>query len=110
MRLVVIESPFAGELDRNRVYLDRCILDCLARGESPYASHRMLTSALDDLVHAQRTYGIQAGFYWRRAASATIVYCDYGVSRGMQLGILDAQALDEHVIEYREIGKNEVGS
>jgi hypothetical protein len=105
MRLVILESPFAGDLERNRIYLDRCIRDCLARGESPYASHRMLTSALDDLDPVQRKAGIEAGFAWRKAADATVVYRDYGTSRGMQAGIDHAVSIG-HRIECREIGPN----
>lgn len=105
MRLVVIESPFAGELDRNRVYLDRCILDCLARGESPYASHRMLTSALNDASETERAQGIAAGFAWRKVAAATVVYEDYGLSSGMKLGLDHAWEIG-HPVERRSIGLN----
>lgn len=105
MRLVIIESPFAGDLERNRVYLDRCIRDCLARGESPYASHRMLTSALDDAQPEEREAGIKAGFAWRAVAAATVVYGDYGLSRGMNAGIEHAVTIG-HAVEWREIGPN----
>lgn len=117
MRLVIIESPFAGIGDtdeeraaseaRHRRYLDRCILDCLRHGESPYASHQMLTSALRDSVPAEREIGIKAGFAWRKAAEATVVYTDHGFSRGMRYGIAHAEDLaraQPHAIEYREIG------
>lgn len=50
MHLIVIESPFRGatpaDQARNERYLEACIADCLRRGESPYASHKMLTQAL----------------------------------------------------------------
>ena len=45
MRLVILESPYAGDLVRNAEYLSACIRDCIARQESPYASHRMLTES-----------------------------------------------------------------
>ena len=35
----------------------------------------------------ERQLGIEAGFEWGKAAEKTVVYEDYGVSRGMQLGI-----------------------
>ena len=105
MYLVIIESPFAGDLERNRIYLDRCIRDCLARGESPYASHRMLTAALDDALPHERALGIEAGFAWRGVADATVAYIDYGISRGMQAGIDHATKIG-HPIERRAIGLN----
>jgi len=83
MKLVVIESPFAGDNEANLVYLDRCIRDCLNRGESPYASHKMLTTALNDLIPEQRALGIQAGLAWRRRADSRIFYVDLGWSGGM---------------------------
>lgn len=94
MRLVVVESPFAGNVERNLRYLRAAMRDCLLRGESPYASHALLTQpgVLDDNVPAERELGIAAGFAWRHASHATVVYTDLGVSRGMQAGIDDATA------------------
>lgn len=111
MRLVIIESPFAGDVVTHKKYLQRCIRDCIKRGESPYASHQMLTEALDDLNPEERKLGIEAGFAWRKMADATVVYLDYGQSRGMTLGIAAASALGVtglgHAIELRNIGRNE---
>lgn len=113
MRLVIIESPYAGNVERNRRYLLRCIRDCLARGESPYASHLMLTTALVDADVNERDLGIRAGFAWRGVADATVIYTDHGISTGMRYGIEDAvrerdarryTVQDPHAIEYRTIG------
>lgn len=124
MRLVIIESPFAGKGDtpeerarnteRNKRYLHRCIQDCLRRGESPYGSHRMLTAALDDMKPEERDLGIRAGFAWRTRADATVIYTDHGISSGMRYGIEDAvrerdarlyvPTRGQHAIEYRTIG------
>ena len=60
---VIIESPFAGDLERNARYLSECILDCIENDESPYASHRMFTAALDDTNPAQRANGMHVGEY-----------------------------------------------
>ena len=83
MKLVIIESPYAGDVPKHLAYLDRCIRDCLARGESPYASHKMLTTALDDNIPEQRALGIEAGMAWRRLAGGRVFYLDLGWSRGM---------------------------
>jgi len=83
MKLVVIESPYAGNPKRNLLYLDYCIRDCLAMDESPYASHLMLTTALDDNDPNHRALGIAAGLEWRMRADDRIFYTDLGWSRGM---------------------------
>lgn len=44
-RLVVVESPYAGDVERNVAYAKRCVLDCLKRGEAPYASHLFFTQS-----------------------------------------------------------------
>ena len=88
MKLVVIESPYAGDVAGNLAYLDLCLLDCLRRGESPYASHLMLTGVLDDADQDQRALGIGAGYAWHRAADRVVFYTDCGWSRGM-LSALD---------------------
>lgn len=105
MRRVVIESPFAGDVKRNKRYLAACMLDCLRRGESPFASHGLYTQegVLDDNIPEERELGIQAGFAWRDVAEATVVYLDLGVSRGMEYGIRDAirkgRPIEERTIE-----------
>lgn len=92
-RLVIIESPFAGEIERNKAYLEACIRDCALRGESAYASHKMLTTALDDTIPAERDLGINLGFAWHRHAAASCVYVDHGISRGMWRGIQHAWSI-----------------
>ncbi len=110
MRRVIVESPYAGDIERNMRYLRACLADCLRRGEAPFASHAIYTQpgVLDDNDPAQRKLGIEAGFAWRVLADSTIIYSDLGISRGMIAGIKDAERLqidgDDHKIEYRELG------
>lgn len=110
MRRVIIESPFAGDVERNLRYLRACMADCLVRGEAPFASHGLYTQpgVLDDSIPEERELGIVAGFAWREVAAITAVYTDLGVSRGMEYGIAAATRLveesPEHRIEYRSIG------
>lgn len=107
MRLVIVESPYAGDVKTNVRYARRCMADCLARNEAPYASHLLYTQpgVLDDDVPGEREAGIQAGFAWRHVAEATVVYTDYGISGGMKYGIKDAEKRGSPV-EYRTIGIN----
>ena len=90
MRLVIIESPYAGEIERNISYARAAVRDSLLRGEAPIASHLLYTQVgilRDDIPH-ERQHGIDAGLAWRKVSDATIVYEDLGVTKGMQYGII----------------------
>lgn len=102
MKRVGIESPYAGDVALNLRYLHACILDCLRRGEAPFASHGFLTHFLDDQHPAEREIGIEAGLQWARLGDVRAVYTDLGTSSGMLLGIQDAEQHGQP-IEYRSI-------
>lgn len=104
MRLVILESPYSGDVDANVAYARRCLHDCLARGEAPIASHLLFTQpgALDDNVPEERAAGIAAGLAWVLVADATVVYTDRGTSSGMRHGIAAAERAGKPV-EYRSI-------
>jgi hypothetical protein len=106
MRLVIIESPYAGDVERNERYARACLADCLQRGDAPFASHLLYTQpgVLDDEVPEQiREIGITAGFEWRPQAEATIVYVDIGMTPGMVRGVEHAMVLGQDV-EFRRLG------
>lgn len=101
---VIVESPYAGDIERNVAYARAAMRDCLLRGEAPYASHLLYTQpgVLRDEVPSERVHGIAAGFAWRCVAKRTVVYTDLGISAGMQQGI--DHALDYgHPVEYRSL-------
>lgn len=104
MRLVIIESPYAGDIERHERYARAAVRDCLSRGEAPFASHLLYTQpgVLDDNDPQERTHGIEAGFAWGEHAAATVVYLDCGMSRGMKLGIEDAEK-QGRPIEFRSL-------
>lgn len=114
MKLVVIESPFAGDVAANVEYAKRCVRDCLARGESPYASHLFFTQRgiLDDDDPTERKLGIDAGLAWARAADAVVVYIDRGISDGMRHGmsahLRSGKALFIRSLE-RDVSVQEIG-
>lgn len=93
MKLVIMESPYAGDIERHVRYARLCVRDCLARGEAPLASHLLYTQpgVLRDEDPHERQWGIDAGLAWGSAASATVVYTDCGISRGMEYGIANAE-------------------
>lgn len=102
MRLVIVESPYAGDVEKHVRYARAAMADCLKRGEAPYASHLLYTQdgVLDDRIHEDRALGIEAGLAWGRKAEATVVYTDCGLSNGMKMGIARAHA-EGRPIEYR---------
>jgi len=104
MRLVLVESPFAGDVEGNTAYVRAAMKDCLDRGECPFASHALYTlpGVLDDSDLEQRTRGIEAGLAWGKKADATVVYTDRGISSGMRLGIQRAHE-EGRPVEYRTL-------
>lgn len=100
MRLVVLESPYAGDHVRNVKYARDCIRDCLYKGESPIASHLLFPQLLKDDDAEERLLGMKAGHVWIRVCDAVVVYTDLGVSGGMNHGIEYAK-VNGKPIEYR---------
>ena len=106
LRCVNIESPLRGRVPlwvprfiaplverfgrwRHKRYAFECVRDSLKRGECPYASHVFFDrrGILDDAEPIQRAQGMLAGAQWARRADVFAVYCDFGISSGMQDGI-----------------------
>ncbi len=89
MKRVILESPFAGEVERNIKYARECVKDCLKRDESPIASHLLFTQEgiLDDDIPEERELGTKAGLTWKNVAELHVFYIDYGISKGMQYGM-----------------------
>lgn len=104
MRIVVVESPYAGDVERNTAYARQCMLDSLSRGEAPMVSHLLYTQVLDDLDPVQRQQGIDAGLAWRKVADASVVYVDHGISKGMEYGIAAARDAGLPIVTRRLFG------
>lgn len=104
MRLVIIESPYAGDVEANVTYARACVRDSLLRGEAPIASHLLYTQPgiLRDDVPDERAWGINAGLAWRKVAELSAVYTDMGISSGMRYGI-EAAGKAGVTVEYRRI-------
>lgn len=104
MKLVIIESPYAGDVEMNVEYARECLKHSLMLGEAPIASHLLYTQpgVLDDLIPEHRAMGINAGLAWRRVADKAIFYNDLGYSKGM-IAALDLYASEGFEIEERSI-------
>lgn len=85
-RLVIIETPYAGDVEANIKFARACMRDSLLRGEYPLASHLLYTQPgiLDDNIPSERELGIDAGFAWEERSDETAFYVDLGMSPGMK--------------------------
>lgn len=83
---VILESPFAGDVERNIKYARACVRHSLSLGEAPIASHLLYTQEgiLNDDIPEERVWGIDAGLAWKVVAEKHVFYVDYGMSRGME--------------------------
>ena len=100
--LVIIESPYMGNVKSNVAYARKCMSDSLLRGESPFASHLLYTQVLDDTKEIERLTGMSRAFNWYRHADLMAVYTDKGISSGMQKGMEIAEEFGIK-IEYRRL-------
>ncbi len=82
---VILESPYAGDIERNVKYARMCVRDSILRGESPIASHLLYTQdgILKDEIPEERQLGIDVGLAWKNVADKHVFYIDYGYSNGM---------------------------
>lgn len=101
---VILESPFGADPAKFIPYGRACLAHSLSLGEFPLAGHLLYTQpgVLNDARPAEREQGIEAGFAWYEAAEAVVVYRDFGISNGMQRGILYAESLGLP-IHYRSL-------
>ncbi len=109
MRKIIIESPYAGDYERNTAYARRALRDSLERDNPPEAalvSHLLYTQVLDDTNPVERAKGIQTGHGWLEHADAMVLYIDHGISLGMAAAASKASRL-AMPIEHRTIGKTE---
>lgn len=83
IKRVILESPYAGDVEGNEAYARRCARDCAMKGESSQASHLYYTQFLDDNKPEERALGMRLGLAWREVADYSVFYTDRGWSRGM---------------------------
>jgi hypothetical protein len=107
MKRVILESPYAGNVEKNVEYARACVKDSLSRGEAPIASHLLYTQEgiLDDTVPNQRQLGMDAGLAWLRVADMQVFYIDLGMSGGMLAAERFAK-FHSIPIEFRKLDEN----
>ena len=104
MKRVILESPYAGDIQRNIKYARECLKDSLKRGEAPIASHLLYTQkdVLDDNIPEERQLGIDAGLAWKKVADLHVFYIDFGMSNGMKYA--SKYAKEQNIdVEYRTL-------
>lgn len=106
-KLVIIESPYAGDIEANTEYARRAMRDSLSRGEYPIASHLLYTQPgiLDEHNPKERDWGIRAGLAWRAVAQKAVFYVDMGWSAGM-LAAKDIYHEEGREVEIRVLSEN----
>jgi hypothetical protein len=103
---VVIESPFAGDIQRNRTYARLCMnISLTEHDESPLAFHTIYTQCLSDSDPMHRKMGIERSFPWYEVAEKIVYMVDRGISTGMHDGFFEAKRLGRD-IEFRTASKN----
>lgn len=111
MKLVILESPYAGkgtshtDIAENVKYAILCMQDSLRRGEAPLATHLLYahSGVSDDTNLVDRKNCMDAGLEWgKKAAEETVVYTDRGISEGMEYGIERAKK-EGRPVKYRTI-------
>jgi hypothetical protein len=102
MKRVIVESPYAGDTQRNIEYAKECCLDCIKRGEVPFASHLFFPQFLDDNNPDHRTIGLHMGYDFWEKAEEIVFYVDFGLSPGME------KALAKAFIENKPVKKRSI--
>ena len=99
--IVIIESPYAGDVAANVDYARAACRDSYERGEVPFASHLFYTQFMDDRDPVERMAGIECGYAMWWNATKIVFYIDRGWSAGMQAALRRVKALTSHEVEYR---------
>lgn len=100
MDVVVLESPFSGDIARNVAYAQRAMFDARSRKEIVIAPHLLWTQhhqapghfvsdydAKYDVPHGDRDVSLQQIHTLRTMAKRVVFYMDYGMSSGMKDGM-----------------------
>ena len=104
--VVVIESPFAGDLETNLHYADCLLFDSLTRGEAPCMGHLLYPRVFDDSKPFMREAGIRAHIAMIEHADYIVIGRDLGEpSSGMRAAIAEATRLGKPMLD-RFLGPN----
>lgn len=63
MKFIVVESPYAGDVEGNTEFVKAVCRHLALQGDAPYASHLFFTQFLDDRLDREREIGMKAGLF-----------------------------------------------
>lgn len=110
-RRVIIESPYAGDINRNIAYCEIAMLDSIMRGEAPFASHMLYPYVLRDDDPEERKLGISLGTAWLQVADLVAFYTDFGISPGMSARLSELKSLTYRIpYEIRKVNPDALNS
>ena len=95
--LVIIESPYAGDVLMNVEYAKKACRDSYLRGEMPFASHLLYPQFLFDSDVGERSDGIMMGYRIWNIAHRIAFYTDRGWSNGMLNALATAHEANRDV-------------
>ena len=104
---VMLESPYSGDVETNVAYALECMRHSISLNEAPLGTHLLYTQLAkggflpDGVAHpkrmCERDTGLACGQAWRSLATKTVLYCDRGVSSGMERARAEAVAMGQTV-------------
>ncbi len=120
MKVVILESPYSGNIQRNIAYAQRCMADSRENhGEIPIVPHLLWTqhhlhpthfvsdySEKYTLKNCGRDVSIKQIEIFRQKADKIVFYVDYGFSKGMEYGLFHCKR-NKIPYEKRKIGNIE---
>lgn len=62
--LVAIESPYAGNIEENTKFAQKCCRFAFEQGYNPFAMHLFFPQFLNEHAPEERAAGIQCGLAW----------------------------------------------
>lgn len=81
--IVLIESPYAGDIQRNSEYARRAMLYVIEQGRTPIVPHLLYPQVLDDSDPMQRERALEMCAELRESVNQVWFFTDYGWSDGM---------------------------
>lgn len=81
--VILVESPYAGDIQRNSEYARRAMLHVIEQGHTPIVPHLLYPQVLDDSDPLQRERALEMCAELREQAEEVWFFIDYGMSSGM---------------------------
>lgn len=82
--IILVESPYAGDIQRNSEYARRAMLHVIEQGHTPIVPHLLYPQVLNDSEPLQRERALEMCADLREQADAVWFFVDYGISPGME--------------------------